>query len=550
MIFVTTGAQMPFDRLVRAVDGWAGGTGREAFAQIGDAGYEPRHLEWTRFLPPAEFRARLDQASAVVAHAGMGTIIRCLELGKPILVMPRRASLGETRNDHQVATAKRFRALGMVRVANDEGELLSHLDEIERQRSNGRIGRAEEATLTRSLGRLLSPEGRETPPEADGIVCFGGEDWWYHNRGHYDMRMMRELSRATNVLYVNSIGMRNPSLREGAVFLRRVGRKLRSLSRTLSSVDEGFHVLTALTAPLLRRSEAGNRFLAMQVRSAARAVGIHRPVVWVACPPAAAALRWLDPVRIVYQRTDRYECFPGVDAETIRRADRELKERADPTLFCSRELYREEAGQCRRAVLVDHGVDYESFARAARRDAEPEDVREIPRPRVGFVGGIDAHTFDPALFLEVADRLPDVSFVLVGGCSLPEDWCGRENVHELGRRPLESVPSYMAACDVLIMPWRKNEWIRFCNPVKLKEYLAVGRPVVSTAFPELERYGSLVSVARGPEEFAFAIRNRLAHRANPRPGREAVRNRTWRDQARRALGEIGPVGRRSPRRVR
>src|SRR5690349_506002 len=96
MIFVTVGAQMPFDRLVRCVDHWAAGRGRrDVFAQIGPTAWRPENIEFVQFMEPPEFRARVTEAKAVVAHAGMGSIITALELGKPILVMPRRGDLRE-----------------------------------------------------------------------------------------------------------------------------------------------------------------------------------------------------------------------------------------------------------------------------------------------------------------------------------------------------------------------------------------------------------------------------------------------------------------------
>lgn len=132
MIFVTVGAQMPFDRLIQAVDRWAEIRRRsDVFAQIGPTDYRPTHLEWTQFLEASAFRDKVRLARVMVAHAGMGSIITALELGKPILVMPRHGDLMETRNDHQVATAKRFRDLGRVAVAMDENELMLRLDEID-----------------------------------------------------------------------------------------------------------------------------------------------------------------------------------------------------------------------------------------------------------------------------------------------------------------------------------------------------------------------------------------------------------------------------------
>lgn len=140
MILVTVGAQMPFDRMTRAVDEWAGERGRkDVFAQIGPTDWRPRHMEWTQFLEPEEFRRRVAESDILVAHAGMGSIISALEAGKPILVMPRRGDLRETRNDHQVATARRFAEQGRVSVAMDEVELKAKLDGIDSMRAAGSI---------------------------------------------------------------------------------------------------------------------------------------------------------------------------------------------------------------------------------------------------------------------------------------------------------------------------------------------------------------------------------------------------------------------------
>lgn len=140
MIFVTVGAQMSFDRMVRAVDRWAGNSGRgDVFAQIGPTDWKPTHIQWTNFIQPPEFRNRVRQADVVIAHAGMGSIITALELGKPIIVMPRRGELRETRNDHQLATAKQFLAQGRIIVAFDENHLIEKLDQLADFRATERI---------------------------------------------------------------------------------------------------------------------------------------------------------------------------------------------------------------------------------------------------------------------------------------------------------------------------------------------------------------------------------------------------------------------------
>jgi UDP-N-acetylglucosamine transferase subunit ALG13 len=132
VIFVTVGSQMPFDRLIRAVDEWAGLRGRsDVFAQIGPSEYRAKHIEVTQFLNQSEFRDRVHSARVVVAHAGIGSIITALEIGKPIVIMPRRAHLREATSDHQVATAKQFAHLQSIIVAIDEQELFSKLYQAE-----------------------------------------------------------------------------------------------------------------------------------------------------------------------------------------------------------------------------------------------------------------------------------------------------------------------------------------------------------------------------------------------------------------------------------
>ena len=132
MIFVTVGYQMSFDRMIRAVDAWAAAhPDAEIFAQIGSTDHRPSHLPCTEFMDPAEFVQRVRDSSVLVAHAGMGSILTALQYGKPIVVMPRRGDLQETRNDHQLATARKLADRPGIEVAMDETELAQALDRLQ-----------------------------------------------------------------------------------------------------------------------------------------------------------------------------------------------------------------------------------------------------------------------------------------------------------------------------------------------------------------------------------------------------------------------------------
>lgn len=124
MIFVTVGTQLSFDRLITAVDMWSvNNPSVKVFAQVGPTDYSPQHIEFADFVAPDIADGLFKQASLIVSHAGMGSILTALKYRKPILIMPRRASLGEHRNDHQLATAKWLGNTPGITVAKDESEV-------------------------------------------------------------------------------------------------------------------------------------------------------------------------------------------------------------------------------------------------------------------------------------------------------------------------------------------------------------------------------------------------------------------------------------------
>lgn len=157
MIFVTVGAQMPFDRLIRAVDDWSAHHRRlDVFAQIGRDAWKPKHIRWSEFLGPKEFRDNVVHSDVVIAHAGMGSILTALELSKPIVVMPRRGDLHETRNDHQIATAKQFLAQGRVLVAFDESHLWEKLEQLATFRPGQQISSQASPRLIATLREFIN----------------------------------------------------------------------------------------------------------------------------------------------------------------------------------------------------------------------------------------------------------------------------------------------------------------------------------------------------------------------------------------------------------
>jgi GT2 family glycosyltransferase len=379
------------------------------------------------------------------------------------------------------------------------------------------------------------------PVKFDGICCFGGEDWWYHNRGHIDMQLMRNYAKSGKVLYINSIVMQKPKLAQGRKLIHKVVRKAKSIFRGLRKQGANFWVYSPMSLPLHHikwASQLNRMLLKGQVVSVLRMLGMRNPVVWVACPAACEAALRMKKAKLAYQRTDRYEEYPNVDVEAIRDYDRRLKKCADLTIFVNRRLYEEESSQCRKAIYLDHGVDYDMFANAENDKEKPDDMKEVSRPIAGFFGGIDDHTSNIGFIEKVIDLLPEVNFVFVGKSSADiSRLVLKKNVWMLGQKPYEQIPHYGKCFDVAFMPWRQGRWIEACNPIKLKEYLSLGKPIVSTPFPELAYYRDVTYEAATPQEFANCIEQALAEDNSERikARREKVANATWESKAKLAM---------------
>ena len=389
-------------------------------------------------------------------------------------------------------------------------------------------------------GVILRRRRRAHPvPEIEtatpAYLCFAAQDWWYHNQAHSDFQLMRRVAESRPVLVVNSLGLRMPTPGRSTQPWHRMARKAKSIARLVRApLPElpNFHVMSPLALPLYGRPRlaAANAWLvAAQVRLACARLGIRRPVVIVTMPTAEPVLRHLDCRLVVANRSDKHSNFAEAEKDVIAELEARLIGRADHVLYSSHALMEDEQGLSGdKASFFDHGVDIEHFAHTEA--PEPADLRAIPRPRVGFFGAVD-DLVDIELLDALAERVPDAQLVVIGSATVPVgELARRANVHLLGFRPYSEIPAYGSGFDVALMPWKANEWIRLCNPIKLKEYLALGLPVVSTPFPELAYYPDVVHVAADPDAFVAAVQDALRESAEP-TGRASRRDRiagqTW-----------------------
>jgi glycosyltransferase involved in cell wall biosynthesis len=359
------------------------------------------------------------------------------------------------------------------------------------------------------------------------------------------MQLMRRFSQKGTTVYVNSIMMRKHKIIGGSKFIEKLIRKVRSILKGLKKSGAGFWVYSPFTLPVHHISWArplNEAVLRYQMQRLMRKLRMSAPVVWIACPAACDAAIKMEKAKLVYQRTDRYEDDPDVDRNVILGYDRKLKAAADITVYVNRLLYDQEAAQCKKAFFLDHGVDYEMFATAELDPDKPEDIAGIKRPIVGYFGALDGHKLDVGFLDAVAERLPDMSFVFIGKPSLDFSvLSARKNVWLLGQKTYEEVPHYGKCFDVTILPWKINKWTQAANPIKFKEYLALGKPVVSTpSFSELRRYLDVVYEASSPEEFAECIRKAYSQDSAElvKKRRQRVAETSWDSKAELVLGEL------------
>jgi GT2 family glycosyltransferase/glycosyltransferase involved in cell wall biosynthesis len=417
-------------------------------------------------------------------------------------------------------------------------------DEVGRLLLGGAVGRKLHRSATFAL-LTMRAWPRETTAGKPGYVCFAAQDWWYHNQAHSDFQLMRNVARHRRVLVVNSIGMRMPMPGRSTQFLRKVGRKLKSVAKIVRRPLPGepnFYVMSPLPFPFYGRPwlRAINAVLVRtQVRVVCALLRMRAPVVVVTIPTAWDVARPMRRRALVANRSDRFSEFPESDRETMRGLELALVSAADHAIYSSHALLADER-EHGYGVFLDHGVDVDHFRR--RPDAEiQQDLAAIPGPRVGFFGALDDYLVDFDLLEKVASALPDVSLVLIGAASGDMDRFARyPNVHWLGFRPYQEIPAYGSGFDVALMPWQDNDWIRYANPIKLKEYLALGLPVVSTEFPEVDHYRDVVRVARDHDEFATQIKEALASDdpADAELRRRRVLASSWQAQAQRLMALV------------
>lgn len=375
------------------------------------------------------------------------------------------------------------------------------------------------------------------------ILCIAGNDWWVHNpmpEKHW-MRSFGE--RGSRVLYVNSIGIGMPALSSPALG-RRIAAKLTSLVRWVRRGAPGVWVLTPVVIPLwnvpvLRRLNVV--LLTLQIRLLLALLGMRRPLFWAGLPTAAAVLDAVPHCGVVYYVQDNYTAYFD-EMHATRTADdhAQMLTAADAIVVAGIALGAELDAQYANVHVVPHGVPESFFAAATEMPPMPPRLAALPRPIVGYWGSLDA-VQDPVLIEQLARAHPEWSFVYIGRPRMDlSRFDTLPNVHFMGFVELDEIPAWGAHMDAFVMTFVQNEWIRYSCPVKLREYLALGRPIVAPDILEVSMlYADVARTTATRSAFVHALEEEIA--ADTPERRVARRRRVARWTWERTTDEIARI---------
>jgi glycosyltransferase involved in cell wall biosynthesis len=368
------------------------------------------------------------------------------------------------------------------------------------------------------------------------IICFGGEDWWYHHP-HSKYHLMRRFARAGNkVIFVNSISMGLASV-SNRDLLPRIKRKLRSYAKLARTTAEGVTVVSPAVVPFFgsKAARLANRqLLGAQIGRLARNRGLRTPILWIAIPTAAEMIGKLDESLVVYQVSDKYDANTmdhATDPLLIRSLHEKAIAAADLILYSGRKLFEEATQACDRSYLLEQAVDFDHWSPVGRGEltVAPE-VAAIPRPRLGYFGAIEPWLVDQELIARAAREQPAWQWVFIGNRARGLEIESLPNTHFLPAVPYNELPKYAAGFDVCVLPWETElPFTSYGSAIKVREYLATGKPVVISPLPEYEVMGQVLRIARSRDDFLRLVSEALAERGDEavQLRQAAVMNGTW-----------------------
>jgi glycosyltransferase involved in cell wall biosynthesis len=368
------------------------------------------------------------------------------------------------------------------------------------------------------------------------IICFGGEDWWYHHP-HSKAHLMRKFASAGNkVIFVNSISMGLPSLGHKDL-LPRIKRKLGSYSKLAQETEEGITVVSPASLPFFGSTTSrsvNRRLIGAQIRKLAESRGLTKPILWIAIPTAAEMIGELDESAVVYHVSDKYDANTmdhATDPALISKLHNHAIDAADIILYSGRKLLEEASRGTSRSYLLEQAVDFEHWASvgSGALTTAPE-IARISSPRLGYFGAIEPWLIDQELIKRAARERPAWQWIFIGNKSRGVEIESLPNTHFLPPVPYEELPRYAAGFDVCVLPWDTDKaFTSYGSAIKVREYLATGKPVVISPLPEYEPMGDVLRIARSQDDFLTLVDDALQENSTEaiQKRQASVKGGTW-----------------------
>src|ERR1043165_6509619 len=368
------------------------------------------------------------------------------------------------------------------------------------------------------------------------IICFGGEDWWYHHP-HSKNHLMRRFARAGNkVIFVNSISMGLAPMKSGEV-LPRIKRKLKSYAKLARTTEEGITVVSPAVIPLFgsRAAAATNRrLLTAQISRLAKQRAMTRPILWIAIPTAVEVIGHLDESLVIYHVSDKYDANTmdhATDPAYIRKLHERAIDAADLIFYSSRKLIDEAERGREKSYLLEQAVDFDHWAQISNGDLTVADaVARIPRPRIGYFGAIEPWLVDQDLIKRAVRERREWNWIFIGNKSRGLEIEELPNVHFLPPVSYHELPRFAAGFDVCVLPWNTEvPFTSYGSAIKVREYLASGKPVVISPLPEYESMSDVLRIGRTRDQFLILVDEALRETGSElvRERQAAVKEGTW-----------------------
>lgn len=367
------------------------------------------------------------------------------------------------------------------------------------------------------------------------------DDWGRHPFSC--QHIMEHFLPHNRLLWVQTIGLRTPRLT-----LYDMRRSLEKIGSWVAPKDKAgqaplpknLHVLSPVmvpfnTFPMVR--SFNRRSVVKAIRRAMRALGMRDPILLTTLPNACDYVGFCGESLVVYYCVDDFTLWPGMNQpELVRSMEKKLLSQADFVAATSQSLCATRLCRNGPTYYLPHGVDMPHFSTAAHAAEQPESLRALPRPVIGFYGLLDER-LDEALLVSLLDARPEWTLLCIGPRRAAlKELSGRANFHWVPQVPYSVLPQYAACFDVAIIPYLVSDLTRSINPLKIREYIATGKPVVSTPLPEAAALLPALRIADGARNFITAIEDALADITPAQERLKFLQGEGWADRAHTLAG--------------